>query len=239
MFNKKQIIIAFLVLITLPLFAGQNNNTPGLRNPEPISNLSTLGSGNFFKIKTGILGGVSHYFVSSNKIVLNNNNVPQYNLSVDNAELGIHFGVFSQLSLGPIVLRPEITFNSNVINYKLDDLSNSSASQILKERYQYLDIPILIGYKNGGLRFNAGPVGHIFISNKSNLIDINQFTTDFKALTLGYQAGLAFDFYNLMFDLRYEGNFSKLGAGILFQGQKINFDRNPGRIMASISFAIK
>lgn len=213
--------------------------TNGMNYINP--NLTPLPKDDFFRFRYGILAGASYYMLHRNDLITinNNNNVPEYQLSVDNAELGIHFGIFSQLMLGPVFIRPEIMFNSNVINYKLDDLVNSSASRITKERYQYLDIPILVGFKSGGARVNAGPVGHIFVSNRSELIEIVNFSADFRRFMIGYQAGVGIDFHNLMFDLRYEGNLNKIGDGIIFGGERIYFSKTPGRLIASITFAIK
>jgi hypothetical protein len=217
--SKIKLVIAFTFL---PLFLISQNNR-------------------FFDFKFGILGGSSYYIVDTDDLITlnNSNNTPSYAINVDNANLGIHFGIFTSVRVGLLILRPEIIFNSNVINYKVQDLMVSSPETIAKERYQFLDIPLLVGLKSGAFRAVAGPVGHLFLSNRSDLLEIVNFTSDFKRFTLGYQAGIALDIFNFMIDLRYEGNFTKYGEGIIFNGKNIYFSNNTGRIVASISFAIK
>lgn len=197
-------------------------------------------SGENFNLRFGVLGGTSYYILDKNDLItIQKDNLDKYKIHVKDAEMGIHFGIMTLLQIHKLLLQPEFIFNSNVINYHVDDLINSSASTIAKEKYQYLDIPVMLGYKSGLIRFMAGPVGHIFISNKSDLVKIQDFSQTFAPLTLGYQAGLGFDFWNFMLDLRYEGNFTKLGAGIKFLDRKVYFSKTPGRIIASLTFAIK
>jgi len=192
-------------------------------------------------LKYGLMGGSSYYLVDKSDLitVTNNNNNPEYLISIDKAKLGIHFGIFAQLRLNKIILRPEVIFNSNTIDYKVKDLVNASGTQIVHERYQHIDIPLLLGYKSGIIKFLAGPSGKLFINNKSELVDINNFSTNFKKVTFGYQAGLGIDLYNFMLDLRYEGSFAKIGEGIMFGDKQINFAKNTGRLILNLSFAIK
>jgi len=196
-------------------------------------------SGKNVKLRFGVLVGTSYYILDKNDLItIQKDNLDKYKIHVKNAEMGIHFGLMTRLQIHKLLLQPEFVFNSNVINYHIDDLVNTSASTIAKEKYQYLDIPLMLGYKSDFVRFMAGPVGHIFISNKSDLVKIADFTQTFKSLTIGYQAGLGFDIGNFLIDLRYEGNLTKIGKGIRFSDEEFYFSKTPGRIIASLTFAI-
>ncbi len=191
------------------------------------------------KLKFGVLAGSSYYILDKNDILtIISNNIDKYKIYVKNAELGIHFGMMVRFQISKLLLQPEFIFNSNVINYHVDDLVNTNASTIAKEKYQYFDIPVMVGYKSGFLRFMGGPVGHVFINNKSDLVKIENFSQTFKSLTVGYQAGLGLDIGNFLIDLRYEGNLTKLGAGIKYMGKKVYFSQTPGRVIATLTFLI-
>ena len=192
------------------------------------------------KLRFGILVGVSYYILDKKDYIeVSQGGQVRYRVNVKDADLGIHFGVMSQFHLSKLFLRPELVFNSNTINYEVVDIANSSAVTIAKEKYQNLDIPVLIGFDLGLLKIMAGPVGHIFINNKSDLIKLDNFTQTVKSITFGYQAGLGLDIGNFMVDLRYEGNLTKFGKGIRFSNEEFYFSKTPGRIIATFTFAIK
>ena len=192
-----------------------------------------------FGFHVGLLGGTSYYFVHKGDILsLYNGNQLKYKLNIQDADFGFHFGFFAEGRVGPLFLRPELYVNSNEINFQVEDLQQAAGDFIARERYQYLDMPLLIGYKMGLFKFFGGPVGHLFIANQSDLRDLANFSADFKKLTLGYQGGIGVAFHPVMLDIRFEGNMSKIGSGLLYNGQKIYFSKHPARLMATLSFAI-
>lgn len=193
-----------------------------------------------FKFRFGVIAGTSYYLLDKDdRASITQNDLERYLINVKDADLGIHFGIMTQFQINNLLLRPELVFNSNSISYQVVDLQNSSANTIAKEKYQNLDIPIMLGYDLGGLRVMAGPVGHVFITNKSELTKIENFTQDFSSLSLGYQAGLGIDIGNFWIDFRYEGNLTKLGKGIRFSEKEFYFSQTPSRLILSLTFAIK
>lgn len=198
-------------------------------------------SSNNFRFRFGVLAGTSYYYLDENDlIIVKNVDQDKYNIQIKNAKLGIHFGIMTQLRINHFILRPEAIFNFNVINnYHIEDIENYSVKSVAKEKYLYLDIPILFGYKKGALRMMGGPVGYIFIFNSSDLLQTENIIQTFKPFTIGWQTGLGFDLFNFMLDIRYEGNFDRLGDGIIFIGKKIYFSTTPNRIIATLTFAIK
>ena len=166
-------------------------------------------------------------------------NTTAYNLKVNDRVLGFHIGMMAEMRIWKFLFRPEFIINYNAVNYNVENLSNSVSDTIVKVSYEYLDIPIMFGYKYNNFRFMVGPVGHVFIANQSGLKDIFNFTKDFKNFTLGYQAGIGFDLHNFGVDLRYEGNSRDLGDGLNFSGKKIYFAETPGRVIMSLTYVIK
>lgn len=183
----------------------------------------------------GILGGLSSYNLPGN-IIHVNNGTDSLDLSVDKARYGYHFGIFLRGQVHKFYIQPEFIFNSNRVDYKLNDFSldTNSISGIRNERYQYLDVPIMLGLKFNFFRINAGPVGHIFINSRSELTDINGYDQKFKQMTLGWQGGIGFDISWLTLDLRYEGNFNKFGDHIHIGNNSFAFANTPSRFIASL-----
>lgn len=193
----------------------------------------------FGQFKFGIRGGLNTTDLTPSQLLIkNSNDVSNFSLSVKEANYGIHFGIFTQAQIGNFFIQPEILFNSNSVNYEVDDFSLSGTANFIKnEQFQNLDIPVMLGFKFGPLRLGGGPVAHVFLNSTSELFDFDGYEQDFKELTWGYQAGVGLDIWKFVLDLRYEGNFTKYGDHLVFFGENYQFNDNPSRIIASVGFA--
>ncbi|MCC6816626.1 MAG: hypothetical protein IT267_09460 [Saprospiraceae bacterium] len=182
-----------------------------------------------------IIGGSSVDIEPKSFIIKNDNQLDSFNLSFKEANYGFHIGGFVRLSMNKFYLQPELVFNSNKTTFKLKQFGQFQTSDsLLDERYQKLDIPLMLGVKFGIFRINAGPVAHIFLNNKSDLFNVSGYSDKFKSATYGYQLGLGFDFGLLTFDLRHEGNFTKFGDHIYFFNHKVNFDKAENRLLGTV-----
>jgi hypothetical protein len=187
------------------------------------------------QFKIGVKAGIGSYDLGTDSIKIQNGSLGnQVKIAVEDASYGYHFGLVAQINLGGFIIQPEVLYNSNSVDFKVTD--GFSMDRIVKEKYQYLDIPILFGTKAGPLRLNVGPVGHVFLQNTSGFTDIEGYKEDFKSLTLGFQAGLGIDFWKILLDIRYEGNLTNFGSHITFDGNQYQFSERPRRLLASISF---
>lgn len=210
------------------------------KNKSEIKVITNKNKAQLFGFNYGVLGGVSYYFITDEDISrLTNYNPSSYNLNVEDKALGFHLGLMTQMRIWKILFRPEFVFNYNTIKYQVLDLNNSSIDKSVKESLMYFDIPILFGYKNNSFRIMAGPVGHLFITNKSELNDLINNSKEFENFTIGYQLGVGFDVSNLGIDFSFEGNFRNLGSGIILGGNKVYFSETPNRIFLSFSYYIK
>ena len=191
------------------------------------------------QVRPGIKFGLSTPDVSPEDfIVVDQQGDPYYNLFVDHARYGLHAGIFVQMQLGGFFIQPEAVFNSTSVDYRLDSLfSPGSGSRYFRDSYRHIDFPIMLGLKTGPLRLGGGPVGHIFLGSDEPLRDYPGFEAFFEDITWGWQAGLGLDFWKLHLDVRYEGNFSKLGDYMTFFGRKFDFDTDNNRFIASIGLS--
>ena len=191
----------------------------------------------FFGFNFGILGGASYYLVNDDDISRLTNFNPSLNkLTVDESVFGYHLGFLTQMRFWRILIRPEFIVNYSTINYQVEDVVNASNNTTATEGLIYLDIPVLLGYKYQNYRIMGGLVGHLFVSNHSELEDIGNFKNDFESFTFGYQTGVGFDKSRFGIDLRFEGNFRQFGDGFINGGNRIYFGEMPHRVMLSLVY---
>ena len=195
-------------------------------------NLSGQGVG----FKFGIKVGLSQADYGIKELLISDPN--SFKIDITNTEVGFHGGITLQLKINKLIIQPEFLLNSSKVNYKLSgNLPNSLDTLLASETFRDLDIPLMIGFKSGALRLNAGPVGHLHLNSTSDLTKIDGYEENFKKLLWGWQAGMGFDFWILTIDLRYEGNFSKFGNHIKLGNKNYSFSDNPQRLIASLGVA--
>ncbi len=187
------------------------------------------------QFKFGVRAGISTPNLDRESI-----NQHGLNLAIKEAKYGYHLGLFARAPLGEtFYLQPEVLFNSNTVDFEIGELGNGFVGNVLNEKYQNLDIPMMLGLKLGPLRLEGGPVGHVFVQSKSQLEgEVAGYTQRFKDFTMGYQAGLGLDIgRRLLLDVRYEGNVNDFGEHMRIAGEQINFSQNPSRIVMTVGFA--
>ena len=190
--------------------------------------------------KFGVRGGISTTEISANELLVTNaEDMNRLKLGIQEANYGYHFGLFAQANAGSFFIQPEVLFNSNTVDFKVVDLTiNEAVPEILNEKYQYLDIPVMVGFKLfNTLRLQGGPVGHVFLNSSSDLVNIEGYEEKFEQFTYGYQAGLGLDLRKFVIDLKYEGNFNNFGNHINIDGRAYEFNQAPTRLVASIGIA--
>ena len=186
------------------------------------------------QIKAGVKGGLSSMDVTPGQfIVTNSEKAEELGISLSEANYGGHLGFFIQAKMGNFLLQPEILFNTNVMDYNVKDFETGEVFT-KTESFQTLDLPIMMGIKLWKFRLTGGPVAHLHLDSTSELFDIEGYDQKFEDMTWGYQAGVGLDIWKLMFDLRYEGNMQNYDGQMSFFGNDVNFDKTPGRMVASI-----
>ena len=209
---KKVILIALVVLVSLPAFS---------------------------QIKFGLKAGVSttNLSMADLKTVTSGNTTYTVN-ALTAAKYGFHGGAFVRLSLFGIYLQPELLFTTRTNEYTVQNVTagQTTAADIVKQNFNKLDIPVMLGLKLGPLRINAGPVGSLLINSPKDLIKNPDYKNNYNKMTIGYQAGVGFDMLNfLTFDLRYEGSLKKYQNQIQnLAGTKFNIDDRPNAFVFSL-----
>jgi hypothetical protein len=208
---KKLIAIVFVVLVSIPVFSQINF---GLKAGVSTTSLSMP------TIKT-ITSGTTSFTVDG----------------LTAAKYGFHGGAFVRFTFFVIYIQPELLFSTRTNEYTVIDKNNPlpSGTYVAKQSFNKLDIPVMLGFKLGPLRINAGPTGSLLINSPKALISNPDFKNNYTRMTFGYQAGLGFDLLFLTFDLRYEGSLQKYQNQIQnLAGTKYNLDDRPNAFLLSV-----
>jgi hypothetical protein len=152
--------------------------------------------------------------------------VPTYELgngsatveALKDASWGWHAGLFLRAKLGPVYLQPEAYFASTSFDYTVN---TAGVDELMTQKFDRLAIPILIGFKLGPVRINAGPAASVMIGSPEALVEDPDFEQLYKGALWGYQAGLGIDLLKrLTVDARFAGGLGDMmGDQITIGGQ--------------------
>jgi hypothetical protein len=171
------------------------------------------------QIKIGVRGAVTSSTIEADKIQTTN-----YSLeTINDSKIGFQIGLISQVQIQKFFIQPELLLSTSGGAVRVSDLRDGT-SQVKDQRFTKIDIPVLLGGKMGPLRLGVGPVASMVIKSKSELNDIDEFDDKFKSATFGYQVGAGLDIWKLAFDVKYEGNLSRMGDRVTIAGQDMKFD---------------
>ena len=215
--NRIVLLLLVIPSISFAQFGGTSKFfTFGLKVGANFSQLNTL------ELKTPRLtgpGGIP--VVSGGQIV--------YDFFEDNSKstTGIVAGAFLRFGK-KIFIQPELLISAKGGSFDL--IRTGLATQQIDVRFTTLDVPLLIGFRLGPFRLNAGPMASLTISEKQTLKDaLNQYTSQpidetLKQAVFGYQAGIGLTLVGIQLDARYEGNLSDLSqVGISTPGNDARF----------------
>lgn len=163
----------------------------------------------------------------------------RFKIALDESNYGINIGLFLLAKSKRFYIQPEVIYNSSSTNYLIDSFSTAGEifSHTFQEKYDRLDIPLMVGLRFGPLRIGGGPVGHVHLNSTSDIIDFDGYKQDFTSMTLGYQAGLGLDLWAINLEVRYEGNLDNFGEHFNFFGHTYAFSNSPTRIIGTIGIS--
>jgi len=183
----------------------------------------------FSQIKFGIKAGAATATVPKYNLTLGTTNIE----ALKDAAWGFHGGLFLRLTLFGVYIQPEAYLATNTYEYKV---TTGTIEDIKKQTFNRLDVPVLVGFKVGPLRLNAGPAATVQIGSPKALIDDPNFEEMYKGATFGYQAGVGIDlFKKLTLDARYEGSLSgKFGDAVTIGSQTFKLDQRQPAFVISV-----
>lgn len=157
-------------------------------------------------------------------------------LALSDASYGFQFGVLLRVPFSDrFGLQTEVTLNTATNEFRFDD-PNQNGTQIFRERYTNVQLPLLASWKLAFLRLNVGPVGHFKVDSASDLMDADGRERAFDTFNLGYALGGSIDIGPLTFDVRYDGNFSRYGEEFSIAGESFEVDQAAKRWVGSVAY---
>ncbi|NSW93540.1 MAG: PorT family protein [Bacteroidales bacterium] len=186
----------------------------------------------FPQVKFGIKAGASTSTVPEYNFTTGENNIE----ALKDAAFGFHAGAFVRVTLFGIYLMPEVCFASTTYDYNVS--TAEEPEKILSQKFDKLEVPVLLGVTLGPVRINAGPSASILIGSPRELINDPDFKELYRSATFGYQAGIGTDlFKHLTIDLRYGGSLSKrFGESVTIGSQTFNLDHREPSFLLSIGY---
>jgi hypothetical protein len=188
----------------------------------------------FSQLDWGIKGGLSSNNLSIEQTIDLGASGDLILEQVKEASYGFHGGLFLRLTVLGIYVQPEILFTSSENKIRITE-PGETISEIRSQQFNKLDIPVMVGFKLGPLRINAGPAATIKIGSPKELFDTSNYENLYKSATFGYQAGVGLDILNkLTLDLRYEGNMNQFGNELTIGDQTFALDQRSSAIIVSL-----
>ena len=205
-----------------------------------IALITVVTSANAQFLRFGIKGGVTSSNIKFDKATLNdittNDGLKDFVVEQGNSKLGMQFGLFGRIQVLGLYIQPEVLFTHAEGEVVLNDLTSAQAFTEV-QKFNKVDVPVIVGWKLGPARIGLGPVASFMLSEKDGLKDKltslvpteDNVANNFKNATFGYQVGVGLDILKkIAIDVKYEGNLSTLGSGITLGGNDYKFDqRNP------------
>jgi hypothetical protein len=191
----------------------------------------------YSQLKFGLKAGVSTTSLSMATLKTVTSGTTTYTVdALTTAKYGFHGGVFMRLTVFGIYVQPEFLFSTRSNEYTVKNVTAATPAQVVKQSFNKLDIPVMVGFKLGPLRLNAGPAASLLINTPKELINSPDFKNMYSRMTIGYQAGVGLDILKtLTFDLRYEGSLKKYQNQIENAlGTKFNLDDRANAFLFSV-----
>ncbi len=191
----------------------------------------------FSQIKFGLKAGLSTTNLKMDGLKTLTSGDTEYTVNaLKGANYGFHGGAFVRFTLMGFYIEPELLFASRTDEYTVADVNEPASEIIKKQKFNQLDLPVMLGAKVGPIRLNAGPSARLLINSPKDLIDNPDFKAMYNSLTFGYQAGLGIDIIKkITIDLRYEGSLQKYQTQIQnLAGDKFKLDDRPNAFLLSV-----
>lgn len=150
-----------------------------------------------FNLGPRLGGSISHLKVGLDK------DSPEYEALNLKSGLGYHLGIFARFSLSPLYIQPELLFSGAGAKF------DNTFSKETKLCFTKLDLPAMLGLSFfNTVRVQVGPVFSLLLNA---LEEGNSAKEHYEDTTLGWQAGVGVDIWNIVIDFKYEGNLSRFG----------------------------
>ena len=197
---------------------------------------SLLSTAAFAQIEFGLKAGLATEALQEERFDLSRTGREDLALALSDASYGFQFGALLRIPFSDrFGVQTEVTLNTASNRFSFDD-PNQNGTQIFRERYTDINVPVMGSWKVAFLSINAGPVGHFKVSSACDLVDAEGRERAFDTFNLGYTLGGAIDIGSITVDVRYDGNFSRYGEDFSIAGENFRVDQATKRWIGTIAY---
>lgn len=186
----------------------------------------------------GLKAGLTTEAFAGHELSVSGSGLSDLTAKASAADYGVQAGLFFRVPLGErLFLQPEFTFNTNTAVFSFEGTNGGEIiNDVVKERYNHLDVPLLLGYQLGILKFQGGPVGHFYFGEDAGIFSSEGWDSAMESFNIGYALGGSLDIGQITVDLRYDGNFSRFGQSFSIGEQTFAVDEAARRWIATIGY---
>ena len=195
------------------------------------------------QIKFGIKAGVTSTSIKADDVlsISGQSEFDELVIKGKNSKVGIQAGIFTRITIAKLYIQPELLFSSTGGEIEITAIGGTQdgITKVREQKFRQIDFPIMVGFKAGPLRLQAGPVGTIMLSSDPalDMFETVNVEEEFNGASWGYQAGIGFDlFKKITIDVKYEGNLSKIANGVKIGNETVDFDSRNSQIVATLGF---
>lgn len=161
-------------------------------------------------VQVGVKGGL--LINKSNLEIYNTGSKINYshNSTKPGFEVGLQFRV--ELPLG-FMIQPEVVYSRVNGKFPIGDknVSGATANDEMNIRSNWIDVPVLLGWKFSIVRIMAGPSFRFPMSEVVDAKNVNtKIAPRLDNFVMGYQVGVGVDLGRFTLDARYCGNFTNI-----------------------------
>ncbi len=158
------------------------------------------------------------------------NNVGEIIDKSGKGEAGFQVGVFANLKLGPISIKPELLYSQTSSEYDNDGTVSS-----LKRKT--IDLPVLVGFKIiGPLKLMVGPA---FEFNLDNKIDEFEYDSIKNEISVGFNIGASVRIKRIGIELIYSRGFNSNEAALIGSSTEyFTLDTRPKQINLGLTYTL-
>jgi hypothetical protein len=138
------------------------------------------------------------YIFNSNGELVQETEENVSNIINGNGGSGFNVGLYGELDLVVVYLRSELLYSQSSSDYEIQGANSDF-------KMSSMDLPVLVGVKLGPLKLFAGPSFRYIINSEMEDLNYEDINSD---ITVGVNAGIAFQLGRLGIDFTYNGSFS-------------------------------
>lgn len=187
----------------------------------------------------GLKAGINTTTDVFKNVTISNGASQNWQIIKNNGKVGFQAGAFARVKLLGFFVQPELYYSQSRTEITLSQVGTTTVRTEIN-KLNMLNIPILVGYKFGPLRLNAGPVASFSLSNNNIFDNMSNIDNKMKTANWGFQAGVGLDLLNtISLDARYEGSLTKVGSTFNdLSGNSVDFGSRPQQFIFTVGFIL-